>query len=91
MSITTAPGLSPGMASSTASRTASASGSMVISTSAPAAASRPEAQLPEPFRSKDRTAKPSRARFAAMGRPMVPRPIKPIFRIEKPPWRHGTQ
>ena len=56
MSITTEPGLSAGMASSTASRTASASGSMVMSTSAPSAAARPEAQSPEPFRSKERTA-----------------------------------
>lgn len=51
MSITTEPGASAGMASSTASRTASPSGSMVMSTSAPSAASRAEAQLPEPFRS----------------------------------------
>ncbi len=51
MSITTEPGLSAGIASITASRTASPSGSMVTSTSAPSAASRAEAQLPEPFRS----------------------------------------
>ena len=55
MSITTEPGLSEGIASSTASRTASPSGSMVISTSAPSAASRAEPQLPDPFRSYERT------------------------------------
>ena len=76
MSITTAPGSSAGSASSTASRTASPSGSMVISTSAPLAASRAEAQLPVPLRSNERTPKPSRARFAAIGCPMRPRPTK---------------
>ena len=76
MSMTTEPGLSAGMASSTASRTASPSGSMVTSTSAPSAAARPEAQLPEPLRSNERTVKPSRARFAAMGCPMRPSPMK---------------
>ena len=55
ISITTAPGLSDGIASSTASRTASPSGSMVISTSAPSAASPAEPQFPEPFRSNERT------------------------------------
>ena len=48
MSITTEPALSAGRASSTASRTTSPSGSMVTRTSAPSAASRAEAQLPEP-------------------------------------------
>ena len=51
MSMTTAPGLSAGRASSTASRTMSPSGSMVTRTSAPSAASRAEAQLPEPLMS----------------------------------------
>ena len=84
MSTTTAPALSPGSASSTASRTASSSGSMVISMSAPSAASRAEPQVPLPFRSNERTAKPSFARLAAMGCPMRPRPMKPMVLNRRP-------
>ena len=51
MSITTAPRLRPGRASSTASRTSLPSGTMVISASAPSAASRAERQFPVPLRS----------------------------------------
>src|SRR5258708_400424 len=77
MSTTIAPGGSDGSASSTASRTAAPSGSMVISTSACFAASASERQLPLPLRSKERRVNPSRARLAAMGCPMRPRPMKP--------------
>src|SRR3954465_13091559 len=77
MSTTIAPLRSAGSASSTTSRTASPSGSIVISTSLPFAASLIERQLPLPLRSKERTVKPSRARFAAMGWPMTPTPMTP--------------
>jgi len=76
MSTTTAPLLRAGSALSTASRTALPSGSMVIMSSAPAAASCTEEELPVPFRSNERTAKPSFARLAAMGCPMRPSPMK---------------
>jgi len=46
MSTTTAPRFRPGRAAVTASATALPSGTMVISTSAPAAASRADARLP---------------------------------------------
>src|SRR5688572_1364839 len=76
MSTTTLPVARWGIAASTASRTASPSGSMVISASAPRAASRIDLQLPLPLRSNDCTANPARSRFAAMGAPIVPRPMK---------------
>ena len=51
MSMTSAPLASAGSTSSTASRTTSPSGSMVMSASAPSAASRADLQLPLPLRS----------------------------------------
>src|SRR5689334_6890194 len=76
MSITTAPAFSAGSASSTTSRTTSPSGSMVTSASAPLAASRTDLRLPLPAASNDCTAKPARARLAAIGSPIMPRPTK---------------
>jgi len=74
MSTTTVPG--EGDAASTAFRTALPSGSMVISTCAPAAACFADLQFPVPFRSKLRTEKPADSRFAAISLPMRPRPMK---------------
>jgi len=55
MSMTTAPGSRPGRAAATALRTAAPSGSMVIRTRAPFAASLADLQLPLPLRSYERT------------------------------------
>jgi hypothetical protein len=80
----TAPFVMAGITSAATARRIAPLGSMVMTTSAPAAASAALAAVAAPSTvtpatSKPVTAWPAAARFAAIGAPMLPSPMNPIF------------
>ena len=82
----TAPCCIAGITSTATLRRMAPFGSMVMTTSAPAAACAAVSARATPsgmgaVRSNPRTAWPALARFAAIGPPMLPKPIKPIFML----------